>query len=105
MYEHHSPSTILLKLIFSFHTHFSSSLILKSHHTDNKIDSDGAKAISEALKVNSSITNMDLRGILPIIIIFYICITFIDSLILLIFYIFVQLRKSTWFFVCVCDRM
>jgi hypothetical protein len=77
---HHSPS---------FHIHFSSSLILKSHHTDNEIGTDGAKEISEALKVNSSITKMDLCGILPIIIIFYICITFIDSLILLIFYIFV----------------
>src|SRR5271163_2449143 len=61
MYEHHSPSTILLKLIFSFHTHFSSSLILKSHHTGNEIGPDGAKEISEALKINQSITTVDLE--------------------------------------------
>src|SRR5271170_6641615 len=48
--------------MFSFHTHFSSSQILKSHHTANNIGSDGAREIAEALKINQSITNVNLTG-------------------------------------------
>jgi len=35
---------------------------LKSHHTDNNIGNDGAKAISEALKINQSITTVNLES-------------------------------------------